>query len=67
MIDEKEKRMMSKTKISPRGSAWDKFEKQLFTPEEIEASNMRISSIIKSPLKTANLTNTSCMMHNNIK
>ena len=36
---------MSKTKISPRGSAWDKFEKQLFTPEEIEASNMRISSI----------------------
>ena len=36
---------MSKARISPRGSTWDEFEQQLFTPEEIEASNVRVSII----------------------
>lgn len=36
---------MSKTKISPRGSAWDELEKQLFTPEEIAESDTRVEII----------------------
>lgn len=36
---------MSKVKISPRGSSWDELEKQLFTPEEIEESEVRVAII----------------------
>ena len=37
--------MMSKAKISPRGSSWDELEKQLFTPEEIAESDTRVEII----------------------
>ena len=33
---------MSKAKINPRGSSWDELEKQLFTPEEIAESKVRV-------------------------
>lgn len=36
---------MSKAKISPRGSTWDDLEQQLFTPEEIESSRVRVDII----------------------
>ena len=36
---------MSKFKISPRGSSWDELEKQLFTPEEIAESEVRVAII----------------------
>lgn len=36
---------MSKVKISPRGSSWDELEKQLFTPEEIAESEVRVAII----------------------
>ncbi len=36
---------MSKTKINPRGTSWDDLEKQLFTPEEIAESDVRVSII----------------------
>ena len=36
---------MSKKKISPRGTTWDELEKELFTPEEIEESNVRVAII----------------------
>ena len=36
---------MSKTKISPRGSSWDEFEKQFFIPEEIAESELRVAII----------------------
>lgn len=42
---------MSKMKISPRGSSWDDFERQMYTPEEIEESKIRseiITEIIKA-------------------
>lgn len=37
--------MMSKAKISPRGSSWDDLEKQLFTPEQIAESDARVAII----------------------
>lgn len=37
--------MMSKAKISPRGSSWDDLEKQLFTPEQIAESDARVEII----------------------
>lgn len=37
--------MMSKAKISPRGSFWDDLEKQLFTPEQIAESDARVAII----------------------
>ena len=36
---------MSKFKISPSGSSWDELEKQLFTPEEIAESEVRVAII----------------------
>ena len=36
---------MSKAKINPRGSSWDELEKQLFTPEEIAESKVRVDII----------------------
>ena len=36
---------MSKKKVSPIGSSWDEFEKKNFTPEEIAASNLRVSLV----------------------
>lgn len=36
---------MSKNKISPKGSSWDELEKQLFTPQEIAESEVRVSII----------------------
>ncbi|HAU85060.1 MAG TPA: transcriptional regulator [Lachnospiraceae bacterium] len=42
---------MSKKKISPRGTSWDDFERQMYTPEEIAESDVRvaiISEIIKA-------------------
>lgn len=37
--------IMSKAKINPRGSSWDELEKQLFTPEEIAESKVRVDII----------------------
>jgi predicted XRE-type DNA-binding protein len=37
--------MMSKNKVNPIGSSWDDFEKTTFTPEEIAASNLRVSLV----------------------
>ena len=42
---------MSKKKISPRGTSWDEFERQMYTQEEIAESDVRvaiISEIIKA-------------------
>lgn len=36
---------MSKEKISPEGTSWEDFEKEIFTPEEIAASNLRVALI----------------------
>jgi len=36
---------MSKNKIGPKGSTWDELEKQLFTPEEIAESKVRVAII----------------------
>lgn len=36
---------MSETKISPKGSSWDELEKQLFTPQEISESKVRVAII----------------------
>lgn len=36
---------MDKLKISPIGTSWNEFEKDIFTPEEIVESNLRIDSI----------------------
>lgn len=36
---------MSKNKISPRGMNWDEYEKAIFSPEEIAASNLRVAII----------------------
>ena len=33
--------MMSKKKISPRGTSWDEFRDQMYTPEEIAESKVR--------------------------
>lgn len=45
MIIKKGVRVMSKAKISPRGSSWDELEKQLFTSKEIEDSRVRVAII----------------------
>ena len=36
---------MSKAKISPLGTNWDDFEKNVFTSEEIAESNLRVSLV----------------------
>lgn len=36
---------MSKEKISPNGTEWADFRKELFTPEEIAESNLRVAII----------------------
>ncbi len=36
---------MSKERISPEGTDWEDFEKEIFTPEEIAASNLRVALI----------------------
>lgn len=36
---------MSKMKFSPRGSSWNELEKELFTPEEIAESDVRVAII----------------------
>ncbi|MEI6286941.1 MAG: helix-turn-helix domain-containing protein [Bacillota bacterium] len=36
---------MSKNKISPIGESWDVFEKNIFTPEEIAASDLRVALV----------------------
>lgn len=36
---------MSKARISPKGSSWDELEKQLFTPQEISESQVRVAII----------------------
>lgn len=36
---------MSKAKLSPRGTSWDDFEKQIFTPQEIAESDARVAII----------------------
>ena len=36
---------MSKEKFSPKGSSWEDLQKQLFTPEEIEESELRVAII----------------------
>ena len=43
--------MNNGNKISPRGSSWSDFERQIYTPEEIEESKIRseiITEIIKA-------------------
>lgn len=36
---------MSKNKVSPRGMNWNEYEKTVFTPEEIAASDLRVALI----------------------
>lgn len=36
---------MRNNKISPAGTDWDEFEKEVFTPEEIAESNLRVAII----------------------
>lgn len=36
---------MSKVKINPRGASWNEFQKQLFTPQEISESKVRVAII----------------------
>ena len=36
---------MNNTAISPRGHTWEEVEKELFTPEEIVASDLRVALI----------------------
>jgi ribosome-binding protein aMBF1 (putative translation factor) len=36
---------MSENKISPKGTNWEDFRKEIFTPEEIEESNLRVAII----------------------
>ncbi len=36
---------MSKAKVSPIGTSWEEFEKDIFTPEEIAESNLRVSLV----------------------
>ncbi|MBQ2931884.1 MAG: hypothetical protein IJE62_03435 [Clostridia bacterium] len=36
---------MSKLKISPIGTRWEDFEKDVFTPEEIIESNLKVDII----------------------
>lgn len=36
---------MSKNKISPLGMSWSDYEKTMFTPEEIAASNLRVALV----------------------
>ena len=36
---------MSKEYISPAGTDWEDFEKEIFTPEEIAESDLRVASI----------------------
>lgn len=36
---------MSKNKITPLGENWDDFEKTIFMPEEIAASNLRVALV----------------------
>ena len=38
---------MSEKYISPKGHSWDDLEKELFTPEEIAASNLRVAMMIE--------------------
>ena len=38
-------KVMSKNKISPIGDSWDVFEKKIFTPEEIAASDLRVALV----------------------
>ena len=35
------------SKISPEGMSWDEYEKTIFSPEEIDASNKRVAIICK--------------------
>ena len=38
---------MNNDHISPRGLTWDEVEKELFTPEEIAASDLRVAMMIE--------------------
>ena len=38
---------MSDKHISPRGRKWDEVEREIFTPEEIAASNLRVAMMIE--------------------
>jgi len=38
---------MSEQYISPRGHSWDEIESQLYTPEEIAASDLRVAMMIE--------------------
>ncbi len=38
---------MENEKISPIGTSWDDFEKEIFTPEEIAASELRAELIVE--------------------
>ncbi len=37
--------MMNKPNFSPKGTSWDDFEREIFTPEEIAESDLRVSLI----------------------
>lgn len=36
---------MSKNSISPLGTSWSEYEKSVYTPEEIAASNLRVALV----------------------
>ena len=38
---------MSNEYISPKGHTWDEIEGELFTPEEIAASDLRVAMMIE--------------------
>jgi len=38
---------MSKKNISPKGSSWDEVEREIFTAEEIAASDLRVAMMIE--------------------
>lgn len=38
---------MSNKNINPKGHSWDEVEKDIFTPEEIAASNLRVAMMIE--------------------
>ena len=39
---------MREKKVNPKGSSWDELEEELFTPEEIAESKVRIANIIEN-------------------
>jgi hypothetical protein len=53
--------------VSPRGRSWDEVEKELFTPEEIAASDRRVARMIartEAKIAKEELPKKSKVLHN---